>query len=168
VGVAVVSLTYLDDSDTEVDQIIDGILFRNRESCVLIQPSPIFVCHSFSEQDIQSYYSDFVERATRQRRPSSGRRSRGSPHTAIIQQGYHLLDQGLWLFRIRSVPCRTALRSAHTIVGYVPVQHQQPHSISSSRTAPYIPEPCRGVTRTALSASGTGVDSPTYLSGRSR
>jgi hypothetical protein len=31
-----VSLTYLDNPDTEIDEIIDGILFRNRESCVLI------------------------------------------------------------------------------------------------------------------------------------
>jgi len=55
-----VSLTYLDDSNSEVDEIIDGILFRNRESCVLIQPPPILVRHSLSEEDIQSYYSDFI------------------------------------------------------------------------------------------------------------
>jgi hypothetical protein len=47
-----VSLTHLDDSDTEVDEIVDGILFRNRKSCVLIQPPPILVRHSLSEEDI--------------------------------------------------------------------------------------------------------------------
>jgi hypothetical protein len=135
---------------------------------MLVQPPPILVRHSLSEEDIQSYYPNFVERTARQRRPSSGRRSGFSPHTAIIQQGHHFLDQRLWLFRIRSVPCRTALMSAYTVEESAPAQHQQPHSVSSSRTAPYILEPYRDAKRTALSASGIAADSPTYLSGRSR
>jgi hypothetical protein len=30
---------------------------------VLIQPSSVFVCYSFAEQDIQCYYADFIKRA---------------------------------------------------------------------------------------------------------
>jgi hypothetical protein len=50
----------------------------------------------------------------------------------------------------------------------IPAPPQRRHSTSSSRKAPYIPEPYRGVERTALFGFGIVVDSPTYLSGRSR
>jgi len=59
------SLTNLNHSDTQVDQVVDSILFRYRESSMLIQSPSVFIRHTLSEQDVQRDDSDFVEGARR-------------------------------------------------------------------------------------------------------
>jgi len=49
-----------------VDQVIDGILLRERQPGVLIQPPPVLVGDSIPEQDVQGDYSNLVDRAERQ------------------------------------------------------------------------------------------------------
>jgi hypothetical protein len=62
---------HFDDPNAEVYQIVDSILLGQRQTSVLIEPSAIFVCDSFSEQDVQSNDAHFVQVTNERQRDSA-------------------------------------------------------------------------------------------------
>lgn len=53
--------THLDDFDSEIDQVVDGVLLRDGQSRMLIKSPSVLVGDSVSEENVQGNDSDFVQ-----------------------------------------------------------------------------------------------------------
>lgn len=78
-------ITNLDHPRSQMDQVVDRILLGKGQSRVLIQPSSVLICHTITEQDVQSDNSDLINGSAHELNEVPGMGMGNSRHRPIIK-----------------------------------------------------------------------------------